>query len=255
MATAAYMGRTDQPRLRLQVTEEDRGWQQERTAYASSRSPVAVCITIAIHLVIAALLLVSWRPVTRLVLPSSAPLVVELQPLAAPASVRDVAPGPEQVEHSQEAPQPPTESLPIPIIQISSERPTAVQPPAMVTPIDPGPAVPETTAPKSIAAPPAPRLSSLTRPNWEALVLAHLERYRIYPARAKAARQQGTVQVRFTLNRKGEVLALSIAKASPFFGLDQAAVDTVRRAQPLPPVPETFPDPIELAIPVEFYLR
>ncbi|MET0241364.1 MAG: energy transducer TonB [Sphingobium sp.] len=51
------------------------------------------------------------------------------------------------------------------------------------------------------------------------------------------------------------ILALSIAKGSPFVGLDQAAVDTVRRAQPLPPVPETFPDPIELTIPVEFYLR
>ncbi len=253
MATAAYKSRADQPPC-LPVVE-DRAWQYGRTVYAPSRNPAAVAITIAIHIAIAALLFMNWRPISRLVLPTSAPLVVELQPLAAPTPVRDVAPGPEQVKHSRNAPQPPKEILPTPVIQTASERPTIVQTQQTVTPADPGPAIAETTAPKSIAAPPAPRLSSLTRPNWEALVLAHLERYRIYPPRAKAARQQGTVQVRFTLNRKGEALALTIVKGSGSFGLDQAALDTVRRAQPLPPVPETLPDPIELIIPVEFYLR
>ncbi len=120
--------------------------------------------------------------------------------------------------------------------------------------VDPGPPVPETTAPKSIAAPAAARLSSDARQSWEAQLLAHLERYRRFPARARAARQQGTVYVRFTMNRAGAVLSASVLRGSGFTALDQAALDTLRRAQPLPAIPADRPDVVELTVPVEFFL-
>jgi len=37
--------------------------------------------------------------------------------------------------------------------------------------------------------------------------------------------------------------------------LDQAGLDTIRRAQPLPAIPEAMPEELELAIPIEFFLR
>ena len=74
------------------------------------------------------------------------------------------------------------------------------------------------------------------------------------PARARAARQQGTVHLRFRMNRAGSVLSMSVLRNSGFVTLDQAALDTLKRAQPLPTIPKDRPDEIELTIPVEFYL-
>lgn len=98
-------------------------------------------------------------------------------------------------------------------------------------------------------------MSSEVKPDWEGLVLAHLERFRRYPARARAARQQGVTYVRFTVNRAGSVLSPVIARKSGSIDLDQAALDTLERAQPLPAIPADRPDRIELTIPVEFSFR
>jgi protein TonB len=88
----------------------------------------------------------------------------------------------------------------------------------------------------------------------EGLILAHLERFRRYPARACAARQQGVTHVRFKMNRAGMLLSSTIVQKSGSFDLDQAALDTLRRAQPLPTIPADRPDVVELNIPVEFEL-
>ena len=37
--------------------------------------------------------------------------------------------------------------------------------------------------------------------------------------------------------------------------LDEEALQTFSRAQPLPPPPASLPDPVELEVPVEFFLR
>ncbi|WP_255265987.1 energy transducer TonB family protein [Sphingopyxis terrae] len=209
-----------------------------------------------IGLVLAAALF-TWTTVYQPVRATSPPLtVVELQPLAAPPEpVRNVAPGREQVEKQEAELEPVTEPIPIPLVQIAAPTMSARDLRAPVKIVDPGPAVPETTAPKSVAAPTADRLSNDVRPDWEGLILARLERYRRYPARARAARQQGTVYVRFKMNRSGMVLSSAIVKKSGSYDLDQAALQTLDRAQPLPAIPADRPDVVELTIPVEFFLR
>lgn len=211
--------------------------------------------TSIIGLVLAAALF-TWKAVYQPIRSTSQPLtVVELQPLAAPPEpVRNVAPGPEQVEKREAEPEPVPEPMPMPLVQLPAPSTPAreVRKPVEIT--DPGPAVPETTAPKSVAAPAARQLSNNARPDWEGLILAHLERFRRYPARARAARQQGTVTVRFKVNRAGMVLSSSIVTKSGSFDLDRAALDTLQRAQPLPAIPADRPDIVELTIPVEFYL-
>jgi protein TonB len=61
--------------------------------------------------------------------------------------------------------------------------------------------------------------------------------------------------IRFRIDRAGYILSSSLAKSSDFPMLDQAALDTLRRADPLPAIPLGRPDEIELSVPVEFYLR
>jgi protein TonB len=214
--------------------------------------------TAAVMALVLGCALFTWRVVKPMIVSPSSPLVVELLPLAAPPEpVREVAPGPEQVERQETKPEPkPDIVVPPPLVQLPVP---PVMPREKHEPVDeivdPGPPVPETTAPKSVAAPAAARLSSKTKQSWEAQLLAHLERYRRFPTRARAARQQGTAYVRFRMNRAGFVLSASVVRSSGFATLDQAALDTLKRAQPLPAIPDDRPDIVELTIPVEFFLN
>ncbi|MET1756516.1 energy transducer TonB [Novosphingobium sp. RD2P27] len=203
--------------------------------------------------------LVTWRIVTPPSVTQSSPplVVVDLQPTASPPEpVREVAPGPEQVERQEKKPEPvPDTLMPPPLVQLPRPSIPSAPPRPPIDIVDPGPVVPETTAPRRITAPAASQVSNNATPDWEALLLAHLEQFRRYPARARASRQEGTTYIRFTMNRAGQVLSASVARKSGHYGLDQAALDTLKRAQPLPAIPDDRPDVLELTIPVEFYLR
>ncbi|MDX3911596.1 MAG: TonB family protein [Sphingobium sp.] len=229
--------------------DQPTSWSTRLFGFAGSASIAGLVLAAALF---------TWKVVYQPVRSTSQPLtVVDLAPLAAPPEpVKQVAPGPEQFEKQEARPEPePDVVVPVPMIQLPSASQAAQKKVDPVEVVDPGPPVPETTAPKSIAAPTASRLSNDARPNWEGLILAHLERFRRYPARARAARQQGTAYVRFTMNRAGIVLSSAIVKKSGSFDLDQAALDTLQRAQPLPAIPKDRPDVVELTIPVEFNLR
>jgi protein TonB len=213
--------------------------------------------TASIFGIVLAATLFTWKVVHPPVALTSQPLtVVNLAPLAAPpVPVREVAPGPEQVEKQEAKPEPKREMLSVPLIQLPTTSSVTADMQKPIEIVDPGPPVPETTAPKNIAAPSVNRLASEAKPNWEGVIVAHLERFRRYPARARAARQQGVAYVRFTMNRAGMVLSSTILRKSGSFDLDQAALDTLQRAQPLPAIPAERPDVVELTIPVEFKLR
>lgn len=92
--------------------------------------------------------------------------------------------------------------------------------------------------------------------DWQAIVLAHLERHRRYPFAAQRAREQGTADLRFRVDRRGRVLAARIERSSGSAALDEEAVAVVRRAEPLPPPPpEIAGETLELVVPVRFRLR
>lgn len=46
-----------------------------------------------------------------------------------------------------------------------------------------------------------------------------------------------------------------IARSSGSAMLDRAALDTIRRAQPLPAISEDKPNELDLSVPVEFFVR
>ncbi len=80
----------------------------------------------------------------------------------------------------------------------------------------------------------------------------HIGQFEHYPDSAKAENLRGTAQVLFSMDRKGRLLAveLKISSGSPL--LDQEAVDTVRRAAPLPQIPADLPQQLTILLPVEF---
>lgn len=186
----------------------------------------------------------------------SEPLAVSLQPLSSPDAVREVPDGPPQVEQQKRPPvekaQPIAPPPPSPLPDAPREAVPPKPPATYATAMKP---VSETTAPKSLPAPRASQLSSNSSATWEAELLAHLEKYRRYPPAAKARREQGVTYVRFRMNREGKLLSSEILRSSGTAALDRAALDTLRRAQPFPPIPRDKPDPLELSVPVEFFVK
>ncbi|PHV35340.1 hypothetical protein CSQ94_02020 [Janthinobacterium sp. BJB312] len=121
-------------------------------------------------------------------------------------------------------------------------------------PVTPAPAAAPSiaAAPPSPALPPAPQELRSGVSSWEGKVLARMERFRRYPTASRAKQEQGVVYLRCRIDRDGQVLAAVIERSSGSAALDQAALDTLQRAAPLPRIPKERPDPLELSIPVEF---
>lgn len=97
-------------------------------------------------------------------------------------------------------------------------------------------------------------LAGATATRYRELLLAHIGRYRQYPPEARRDRVEGTVWVRFLLDRNGRVVRAWIETSSGRSLLDQEAVAAIRRAEPLPPIPTGLPDRIDITLPIEFDL-
>ena len=85
------------------------------------------------------------------------------------------------------------------------------------------------------------------------LVVAHLRRFKRYPAEAQAANVQGTARVTFSVGTKGEVLQTRIIAGSGAKLLDEEAVAMVYRAGRFPPIPpELRRTSMTFTVPVRF---
>jgi protein TonB len=80
-------------------------------------------------------------------------------------------------------------------------------------------------------------------------LLAHIESFKHYPGGVSA---RGVVELVFEINRTGGVLGVWVVKSSGVGVLDTAAVDTVRRSQPVPSIPAGLPDLLTVPVSVAF---
>jgi protein TonB len=156
----------------------------------------------------------------------------------------DVAPGLKQQEMDEPPPEPekPEQKVEEKIEVPPSPAPViaALPAPQQVKPEPPRPKpqppVPMTTAPQR------QRTASVSAvASWHKRIVGLIERNKAYPPAARSRGETGVVQLAFSIDRQGRVLASHVARSSGHAALDQEALATVRRAQPFPPPPADLP--------------
>ena len=200
---------------------------------------------------------------------------------AADASPPSEQAKPETVQEQLEATPPqlkpeveaPPEQKPDPTPQ-KPEPVKLVPEPAKPVPEKPRPVRKEAKKPTEV--PPAPRTTAAPRAERQApaasaisagasaaaiasynqRVAAHLQRFKQYPPASKAAGQQGTARLSFSLGRGGQVLASRLGGSSGHAALDAETMAMVRRAQPFPAFPaEMKHASMSFSVPILFSLR
>ncbi len=161
---------------------------------------------------------------------------------------------------------PRSEPLPVPVNQA----------PQSVTVAPPSPANDRTEAPANISSqalaalpteepapsePAVPSASLKSTPDpvptsvketFRSELLRHIARFQRYPRAAETLHLKGTVLTVFSMGRDGSVLAVWVGTSSGQPALDQAAIDTIRRAQPLPHIPAVLPDSLKVEVALGF---
>lgn len=95
-------------------------------------------------------------------------------------------------------------------------------------------------------------LSGSSSVSYRETLLAHIARYRRYPADARRDHVEGTVEIRFVLDRAGAVRSAWIAASSGRTNLDAEALAAIHRAAPMPAIPSELPDSLDITLPIEF---
>lgn len=167
----------------------------------------------------------------------------------------------------------PTKTGPLMVVNITTQELKADEPPppppllkpqvAITMPYMPdiAPDVPPPMPVNSIAITVAPKGSAPTAPvyvteKYETVLLRSINAALRYPVSARQKRQQGTVYVRFVMDRRGNVVSSKIERTSRFPALDEEGLALLARAQPLPAPPADLAgDRIQLVVPIIFSLR
>lgn len=239
----------------------------------SRRWAGSIAGSVLLHAGVASALLLDFAP--DRIEPSAPPLAamtVELSPMPSAPEPRVTAmpPGPEQVEQ-RIRPRPPPERT-----RFDPPPDIAANPPPDALPVRKEdvqePERVEVAADRTTAAPPsvAETVEALQAPvegspseqgrsaiqNWQDRLMAHLERHKRYPRAAQMRRQEDMVYLRFSIDRSGKVLAWSIWRSRGHALLDAEVDSLIQRASPLPAPPDEMGgDPIEMVMPIEFFLE
>lgn len=118
-----------------------------------------------------------------------------------------------------------------------------------------------TSAPKQEATPPAPvarapaigagRNAQKMKAEWTKRLFAHLNRHKRYPQGVR--QRQAEARVIFTLDRAGHVVTAQVSKSAGEPAFDNAALDMMKRSDPVPPPPPLVADEgLTFEIPVAF---
>jgi periplasmic protein TonB len=164
------------------------------------------------------------------------------------------------LERKQATPQKPEPATPVPDQKPVPVRPKVTRPDAK-KPVDAPPAPRTTAAPRAERQAPAASavsagVSAAAVASYKQVVAAHLQRFKQYPPAAKAAGEQGTARISFTLSRSGQVLSAGLGGSSGHTALDAETLAMVRRAQPFPAFPpDVTQGSMSFAAPVAFYIR
>lgn len=230
--------------------------------------------------------LIGWaimKPAPELAEPAAPMLVSLLMTAASPAQPVPAAPRPEPV-----APPPPHPAEvidapePEPVLATDKPAPVTTLPPTpkpkpkpqpkpepSVEPVEPPPI--ETPAPVEHAPVPAhsaetpeprPAPAAAAKPisqdemrRYLSSLMRQLNRHKTYPAALKQEKIEGKVILKFTIDASGNLISAKVQESSGHDELDQAALNMLARAAPLPAIPDFMErDQLTLSIPVDYSL-
>jgi protein TonB len=99
-------------------------------------------------------------------------------------------------------------------------------------------------------------LAGCLDPIWMRAVTERVRQFFYYPDAALAVRATGVVTMHFSVRRNGQIDRLEISRSSGNEGLDKAATDIMRKAQPLPTIPDRMhTDRVDGDLPINFGVR
>lgn len=129
------------------------------------------------------------------------------------------------------------------------------------------PVAERTTAPRSSSGQAGPRsaapssgggVASLASApaSYRGSLIAHINRFKRYPAAARQRGEEGTAHVRFEIDRNGNVLSYKLLGGTGYALLDQDAQAWIRRASPFPPIPDSVSGSrMPVTVPLRFFLK
>ena len=189
---------------------------------------------------------------------ASQPRNTETTPLPETPVEQIVPPAPIESEPDLAVPQSPLEAKPIVEKKPTEQEPSKSETEAVAaTDASHAAAPPKLEAPKSTV-PTAPDvgvspLASRAKVSWNKLIAVHLDRFKRYPQSARSQAVAGTVLVEFTIGRNGQINVATVVQSSGSRVLDDAALDMLIRAAPLPPAPpEISGRSFTLTVPIIF---
>lgn len=88
------------------------------------------------------------------------------------------------------------------------------------------------------------------------LISLWIQKFKVYPDEARALGVEGSTMVRIRIDRKGNIRFYKLENTTGNEILDKAAIDMIKRANPVPAAPGDYPkeDLLEFLIPVSFSL-
>ncbi|SRR5579859_544461 len=207
-----------------------------------SNQVLGLSVTIAVHVALALMFVLSLHTALPPVLPEPVP-----------------------VKLLRDAPSPKPETKPLPPIATAVTHPQVTVPVLIVPEVkvadQPKPVLPKLDRPNAItlpppAPPPAPAARSEDKElDFQAKLMAHLNSLKRYPADAKRQGKAGVVMVRFRIDRAGHMLSYRIEQGSGHVLLDEETARLMQRADPFPAPPDSVTgDELEFVVPVQYKL-
>ncbi|HFP7726533.1 TPA: energy transducer TonB [Campylobacter jejuni] len=94
--------------------------------------------------------------------------------------------------------------------------------------------------------------------SYQALLMAHLTKFKKYPQEAIMQKQKGVVRIRVSIDESGNVLSKELKKSCPYAALNDEALSLFKRASPLPKPPKEMlknGDKISFVMPIDYNIK
>ncbi|ECQ5562500.1 energy transducer TonB [Campylobacter coli] len=94
--------------------------------------------------------------------------------------------------------------------------------------------------------------------SYQALLMAHLTKFKKYPQEAIMQKQEGVVRIRVSIDESGNVLSKELKKSCPYAALNNEVLSLFKRASPLPKPPKEMlkdGEKISFVMPIDYNIK